>query len=81
MKNYLNIEDREECMDVRVRRRQFRIAIRPGEDGWFVVRCLDMPGCISQGKTRASAKRNIQDAIRGMLEAMEMHHEPLPILK
>ncbi|HSU72649.1 MAG TPA: type II toxin-antitoxin system HicB family antitoxin [Candidatus Binatia bacterium] len=65
-------------MEVHVRRHPFRISVVPGESGWYVVRCLDMPGCISQGKTRASAVRNIKDAILGFLESMEAHNEPLP---
>ncbi|MGO8735102.1 MAG: type II toxin-antitoxin system HicB family antitoxin [Terriglobia bacterium] len=35
-----------------------------GEDGYVVAECLEIPGCLSQGKTREEALQNIQDAIR-----------------
>jgi antitoxin HicB len=36
------------------------------------------PGCISQGKTRKEALLNIQDAIKGYLESLRKHKEPIP---
>lgn len=33
------------------------------EDGTFIAKCLDIPGCISEGSTRSEALRNIRDAI------------------
>ena len=38
-----------------------------GEDGYIVAECLEIPGCLSQGKTREEALQNIQDAIRECL--------------
>jgi antitoxin HicB len=62
------------------RRRQmkYRIIIEEDEDGAFVVECPSLPGCISQGKTRKEAIENIQDAIRGYLESLKKHDEPVP---
>lgn len=34
-----------------------------GKEGFF-VKCLELPGCLSEGKTREEALRNIHDAIR-----------------
>jgi len=34
-----------------------------GKEG-FVVKCLELPGCLSEGKTEGEALKNIQDAIR-----------------
>jgi predicted RNase H-like HicB family nuclease len=34
-----------------------------GKEG-FVVKCLELPGCLSEGKTKQEALKNIQDAIR-----------------
>jgi len=34
-----------------------------GKEG-FVVKCLELPGCLSEGKTKEEALKNIQDAIR-----------------
>jgi predicted RNase H-like HicB family nuclease len=38
------------------------------EAGWIVVECPALPGCISQGRTRAEAVANIKDAIAGWLQ-------------
>ena len=57
---------------------QYRILIEQDEDGMFVVECPCLPGCVSQGKTRKEAIGNIQDAIRGYLESLKAHKEPVP---
>lgn len=57
---------------------QFRILIEQDEDGIFVVECPSLPGCISQGKTRKEALENIQEAIKGYLESLKKHNEPIP---
>lgn len=56
----------------------FRILITQDEDGIFVVECPNLPGCISQGNTRKEALENIQDAIKGYLESLKKHSEPIP---
>jgi len=38
------------------------------EDGWYVVQCVELPGAISQGQTRAEALANIKEAIELLLE-------------
>ena len=57
---------------------KYRILIEQDEDGIFVVECPSLPGCISQGKTKQEALLNIQDAIRGYLESLKKHNEPIP---
>ena len=57
---------------------KFRILIEQDEDGIFVVQCPTLPGCVSQGKTRAEALSNIKDAIGGYLESLKKHGEPIP---
>jgi predicted RNase H-like HicB family nuclease len=47
---------------------KFKVVIREGEDGWYVVECPSLPGCISQGKTVAEALENIKEAIEVYLE-------------
>jgi predicted RNase H-like HicB family nuclease len=39
------------------------------EDGWYSVRCRELPGAISQGKTLDDAMKNIKEAIEGYIEA------------
>jgi predicted RNase H-like HicB family nuclease len=41
-----------------------------GEDGYIVAECVEIPGCLSQGKTKEEALENIQDAIRECLSVM-----------
>jgi len=57
---------------------KFRITIEQDEDGIFIAECPSLPGCISQGRTRAEALENIQDAIQGYLESLRKHGEPIP---
>ncbi|MBI3661691.1 MAG: type II toxin-antitoxin system HicB family antitoxin [Acidobacteria bacterium] len=44
----------------------------------FVVECPNLPGCISQGATRAEALANIRDAIERYLASLEKHGELVP---
>ena len=37
------------------------------EEGWVVARVLEVPGALSQGRTRAEAKENVLDALRTVL--------------
>lgn len=43
----------------------------PGEDGYWVVECPSLPGCISQGKTKEEAIENIKEAINCYIHALE----------
>ena len=44
-----------------------------------VAECPSLPGCISQGKTRAEALTNIKDAMTGYLASLKKHGEPVPL--
>lgn len=57
---------------------KYRVVIEQDEDQVFVVECPALPGCVSQGDTREEAIDNIKDAMRGYLESLEKHGEPLP---
>jgi len=57
---------------------KFRVTIEKDEDGVFVAECPNLPGCISQGKTRTEAIRNVKDAIRGYVFSLKKHNEPIP---
>jgi predicted RNase H-like HicB family nuclease len=52
---------------------KYRVIIEPDEDGMFVAYCPALPGCISQGKTRAEALANIKDAMTGYLASLKKH--------
>jgi predicted RNase H-like HicB family nuclease len=55
-----------------------QVIIYPGEDGYFVVECPSLPGCVSQGVTKEEAVANIKEAIRGYIAALEQDYLPLP---
>ncbi len=38
------------------------------EDGWWVVSVPEIPGAVSQGRTREEAREMIKDAVRLLLE-------------
>ena len=57
---------------------KYRVVIEADEDGVFVAECPSLPGCISQGKTRAEALANIKDAMTGYLASLKKHGEPVP---
>ncbi len=49
---------------------EFKIEVMEDElDGGFVVQCLNLPGCMSQGETVEEAFDNIGEAIGGVLAA------------
>jgi predicted RNase H-like HicB family nuclease len=55
-----------------------QVIVYPGEDGYWVVECPSLPGCISQGKTKEEAIANIREAIRGYIKALEEDHLSVP---
>ena len=46
----------------------FTVTLEQGEDGYIVVECPSLPGCVSQGKTEEEALSNIKEAIELWLE-------------
>jgi len=46
---------------------QLTIAYDSDEDGWIVARVIEMPGALSQGRTREEARENVIDALRLLL--------------
>ena len=57
---------------------KYRVLIEKDEDGVFVAQVPSLPGCISQGVTRAEAVENITEAIAAYIESLEAHNEPIP---
>ena len=49
------------------------------EDGYWIVECPSLKGCISQGKTKEEALSNIKEAIAGYIAALEEDGLPVPI--
>ncbi len=57
---------------------KFRVIIEQDEDSVYIISCPTLPGCVSQGKTRDEAIKNIKDAIQGYLTSLKKHDEPVP---
>lgn len=55
------------------------VTIERDEDGRFVAECPAIPGCVSQGKTREQALKNIQEAIALCLEVRRQEGLPLTV--
>ena len=56
---------------------KFKISIEQDEDGYYIATCPSLPGCISQGKTRREALRNIREAIKLHLDSLAEDGVPL----
>jgi len=57
---------------------KYRVLLEQDEDGVFVAEVPSLPGCVTQGATRAEALSNVQEAIEGYLESLRVHDEPIP---
>jgi len=51
------------------------VLTKDAETGWFTSEVPSLPGCISQGKTKKEALKNIKDAIKGYIESLKKHPE------
>ncbi len=58
---------------------RFNITINRDEDGVWIVECPSIPGCVSQGKTKEEALKNIKEAIQLCLEVRAERGLPLTI--
>ena len=57
---------------------KYRVLIEQDEDGIYVTEVPSLPGCISQGQTRAEALDNIKEAMAAYIESLKAHNEPVP---
>jgi len=48
-----------------------QILLYQGEDGYWVVECPSLPGCITQGKTKEEAITNAREAIERLHRRLE----------
>ncbi len=53
------------------------VVLHRGEHGYRVADCPSLPGCISQGKTKADAIANIREAIEGWIETAKAYGQPI----
>lgn len=57
---------------------QFDVIIELQTDGGYTAYVPSLPGCVSEGDTRAETLDSIREAIEGYLESLEAHGEPVP---
>jgi predicted RNase H-like HicB family nuclease len=48
----------------------FKVILQEAEEGGYIVSCLALPGCHSQGESMEEALENIKEAIVGCLESL-----------
>ena len=55
-----------------------QVLVYRGEDGFWVVECPSLPGCMSQGASKEAALANIREAIEGYVAALQEDGLPVP---
>jgi predicted RNase H-like HicB family nuclease len=55
------------------------ITLERDEEGVWIVECPAIPGCVSQGNTKAEAIENIRDAIVQCLQVRAEYGMPLTL--
>ena len=58
---------------------RYRVIIERDEDGIYVGKVPDLPGCASEGKTKKELLKNMKEAIEAYIEALEGTGGPIPI--
>jgi predicted RNase H-like HicB family nuclease len=58
---------------------QFSVTFDRDEDGMWVSQCPSIPGCVSQGRTKSEAAKNIKKAIKACLEVRAERGMPLTV--
>jgi len=57
---------------------RYTVVLEQEPDGGYVVSVPALPGCVSQGDTRAEALANIREAIELYLEDCRAAGDPIP---
>jgi antitoxin HicB len=58
---------------------RYTVILQREDDGGYVVTVPVLPGCVSQGDTRAEALHNIEEAIELYVEDMRAVGESVPV--
>ncbi|MFH1403988.1 MAG: type II toxin-antitoxin system HicB family antitoxin [Candidatus Altiarchaeota archaeon] len=57
---------------------RYTIVLEKGRESGFVAHCPIMRGCVSQGKTRSEAIKNLTSAMRDYIECLIEDGIPVP---
>ncbi len=58
---------------------KYNVLIRHGNEGGYVAAVPALPGCVSQGRTKREAIKNIREAIEVYIEALLEDGLPVPV--
>ena len=57
---------------------RYTVILEDGRESGYVAICPALPGCISQGRTKRAALKNIREAIEAYVEALIEDGLPVP---
>jgi antitoxin HicB len=57
---------------------RYTVYFEPAEEGGYVVTCPALPGLVTEGDTLDEARRRAAEAIRGYVEVLRKHGQPIP---
>ncbi len=58
---------------------KYTVILQRESDGGYVAVVPALPGCVSQGDTRAEVLKNIEEAVELYLEDIHEAGEPIPV--
>lgn len=58
---------------------KYTIIIEKGRESGFIAYAPALKGCVSQGKTKAEALKNIKEAMEAYIETLIEDRLPLPV--
>lgn len=60
---------------------KFHVTLDRDEDGVWIAECPSIPGCVSQGATKAESLKNVREAIKLCLEVRAERGMPLRVAR
>lgn len=54
------------------------VVLYPGDDGYWIAECPSLPGCVTQGQTKADAIANAREAVDAWIETAQANGQPIP---
>ena len=58
---------------------RYTVIIESGRESGYVAICPALPGCVSQGRTKRDARKNVKEAIEAYIEALQEDGLTVPI--
>lgn len=64
---------------VRSAQYEYRVIFEPADEGGYIVKVPALNGIATQGETLDEARAMAEDLIRGYLQSLRKHGEPIPV--